>query len=109
MGQCRARWSDGDRLARPGAQLLDRPNLVTLRNLRDPNNGTDCRVDIALQGPKSLDILLGLPGTDAEKNKIKKLTWSTVARAQPGGFDLIISRTGYTGERVAFELFDASR
>ena len=26
-------------------------------------------------------------------------------RGNPGGFDLIISRTGYTGERVAYELF----
>ena len=33
---------------------------AVLRNLRDPQAGADMRVDIALQGPKSRDILLAL-------------------------------------------------
>ncbi len=33
---------------------------VILRNLRNPSEGSDMRVDIALQGPKSRDILLAM-------------------------------------------------
>ncbi|HEX2981750.1 MAG TPA: serine hydroxymethyltransferase, partial [Anaerolineaceae bacterium] len=39
-----------------------------LRNLRDPKEGADMRVDIALQGPKSREILLSL-GVDAPTRK----------------------------------------
>ncbi len=90
---------------RPGARLLEHPEHVTLRDLRDPSSDKDRRVDVALQGPKSRDILLGLHGSDADKAKVKGLQWSTVTRVTLGGHDLIVSRTGYTGERIAFELF----
>ncbi len=77
----------------------------TLRNLRDPGEGKRMRVDIAIQGPKSRDILLAL-GTDDETGaKLKKLPWAGVMQGEFGGFDLVVSRTGYTGERIAFELF----
>ncbi len=78
---------------------------VSLRDLRHPQVGADRRVDIALQGPKSRDILLALHGDDADKAKIKNLAWAGVTHVTLGGYDLIISRTGYTGERVAYELF----
>ena len=78
---------------------------VTLKNLRDPKAGTEMRVDIALQGPKSRDILLAL-GTDQETEKrIKKLRRTELCEAVVGGFDLVVSRTGYTGEKMCFELF----
>ncbi len=76
-----------------------------IRNLRDPKAGEDMRLDIALQGPKSLDILLTL-GTDAENaQRLKMLARTQLCRARIGKFDLIVSRTGYTGEKMAFELF----
>jgi glycine hydroxymethyltransferase len=78
---------------------------VTLRNLRNPKEGKDMRVDIALQGPRSRDILLNL-GVDRENEKrIKKLKRTELCEAVVGGFDLVVSRTGYTGEKMAFELF----
>ncbi|MBZ0290375.1 MAG: hypothetical protein K8I30_22305, partial [Anaerolineae bacterium] len=77
----------------------------TLRDLRAPEAGADRRVDIALQGPESKNILLALGGTDADKAKINKLPWAGVTRVTLGGFDLIVSRTGYTGERTAYEVF----
>mgnify|MGYP001195841637 CR=1 FL=1 len=78
---------------------------VVLRNLRDTKAGKDMRVDIALQGPKSRDILFAL-GVDAEaKQKITSLKRAYLCEATVGGYDLIISRTGYTGEKMAFELF----
>lgn len=76
-----------------------------LRNLRDPKAGEDMRIDIALQGPKSRDILLSL-GVDAKTRKrIMALKRTELCDAIVGGFDLVVSRTGYTGERMAFELF----
>ena len=79
---------------------------AVLRDLRDPQHGADCRVDIALQGPRSADILNALSGNDATfAKRLKGLPWAGVLSANVGGFDLIISRTGYTGERVAYELF----
>lgn len=88
--------------ARPGAR---RQHPAILRDLRDPQWGADCRVDIALQGPRATDILLALGADPALGQRIKALPWANLIEGQVGGFDLIISRTGYTGERTAFELF----
>ncbi len=76
-----------------------------LRNLRDPEAGADMRVDIALQGPNSRDILLALGTDEASAAKLKGLKWAGLMEGRFGGFDLVVSRTGYTGERTAFELF----
>ena len=88
---------------RPWARAFGRN--VILRNLRDPKEGQDMRVDIALQGPKSREILLAL-GTDAEtRRRIMALKRTELCEAVVGGMDLVVSRTGYTGEKMAFELF----
>jgi glycine hydroxymethyltransferase len=78
---------------------------VLLRNLRQPQAGVDMRVDIALQGPKSRDILLSLGCSADTRKRITALKRTQLCEAQVGGFDLVVSRTGYTGERMAFELF----
>lgn len=89
----------------------DRPRARTygceaiIRNLRDPKAGDDMRVDIALQGPKSRDTLLAMGVDDATRARILKLKRTELCDAVVGGFDLIVSRTGYTGEKMAFELF----
>ncbi len=89
--------------ARPWARTYGYEAVI--RNLRDPKAGNAMRVDIALQGPKSRDILLAM-GVDAEtKKRILKLKRTELCDAVVGGFDLIVSRTGYTGEKMAFELF----
>lgn len=74
-------------------------------NLRDPKAGDNMRVDIALQGPKSRDILLAMGVDDETRARILKLKRTELCNAVVGGFDLIVSRTGYTGEKMAFELF----
>jgi len=89
--------------SRPAARVFGRG--VTLRNLRHPSSGADQRVDVALQGPRALDILLALGPDPATAARLKALPWAGVMEASIGGHDLVISRTGYTGERVAFELF----
>ncbi|MBT3390075.1 MAG: glycine cleavage system aminomethyltransferase GcvT [Chloroflexi bacterium] len=89
--------------ARPWALAFGRG--VNLRNLRDPKEGADMRVDIPLQGPRSRDILLAMGVSDADRKKIMKLKRTELCDAVVGGIDLIVSRTGYTGEKMAFELF----
>lgn len=89
--------------SRPWACSFGR--ATRLRNLRDPKEGADMRVDIAIQGQKSREILLAL-GCDAKtRKKIMALKRTELCEGVVGGFDLVISRTGYTGERMAFELF----
>jgi len=76
-----------------------------IRNLRDPKAGDDMRIDIALQGPRSMDILLKM-GTRAEdRRNLLALKRTQLCDARVGGFDVVVSRTGYTGEKMAFELF----
>lgn len=89
--------------ARPGARAFGRN--VTLRNLRDSQEGAAMRVDIALQGPLSRDILLALGCDDIARAQIMGLKRTELCETTVGGFDLVVSRTGYTGERMAFELF----
>jgi glycine hydroxymethyltransferase len=88
---------------RPWAKAYGR--RAVLRNLRDPKEGADMRVDIALQGPKSREILLALGCDNETRRRIMALKRTQLCDAVVGGFDLIVSRTGYTGEKMAFELF----
>ncbi len=88
---------------RPWATAFGRK--VILRNLRDPKEGADMQVDIPLQGPRSREILLALGVDDETRKRILKLKRTQLCDATVGGFDLIVSRTGYTGEKMAFELF----
>lgn len=88
---------------RPWAKAFGRD--CTLRNLRDPEEGEAMRVDIAIQGPKSREILLAMGTSEETAAKLKAMPWAGVMEGEFGGFDLIVSRTGYTGERIAYELF----
>ena len=88
---------------RPGARTFGYEAVI--RNLRDPQAGADMRVDIALQGPKSRDILLAMGVSAETRKRIMALKRTELCDAKVGGFDLIVSRTGYTGEKMAFELF----
>jgi glycine hydroxymethyltransferase len=78
---------------------------AVLRDLRNPQWGDERRVDLALQGPRSREILLALADDGGLAARIKALPWAGLTEGSLGGFDVIISRTGYTGERIAYELF----
>jgi glycine hydroxymethyltransferase len=89
--------------ARPWSVAFGRN--VILRNLRDPEAGNDMRVDIALQGPNSREILLQLPCSLTDREAIMGLAWAQLCEVTLDGIPIIVSRTGYTGERMGFELF----
>jgi len=99
-------FGDGEQGRRPptGSRITAEYRFG-LRDLRDTATGNERRVDIALQGPKSKEFLLSLSGSEADKAKVSKLAWAGVTHVNLGGYDLIVSRTGYTGERTAYELF----
>jgi glycine hydroxymethyltransferase len=88
---------------RPWAKAFGR--RAVLRNLRDPNEGKDMRVDIALQGPHSREILLKIGADEETRNQVMDLKRTELCEVVLGEFDLVVSRTGYTGEKMAFELF----
>jgi glycine cleavage system aminomethyltransferase T len=60
----------------------------------------DARVDIALQGPTSAKCLNDIFGIDGES--IKPFNFINVKMSR---FDLLVSRTGYTGAKIGFEIF----
>jgi glycine cleavage system T protein len=95
-----------------GEVLLDRerPDLrvlrpATLRNLKDPAAGADMRVDLALQGPASLRILQSLAADARLADRLARVRKTGLIECQLAGFDLVIARTGYTGEEVGYEIF----
>ena len=76
-----------------------------LRDLKNPLEGADQLVDLALQGPRSRDILLELGFSREDERKINHLRWAELCEVNNDDFRLVVSRTGYTGERYAYELF----
>lgn len=78
---------------------------ATVRSLKDPASGPDRRVDLALQGPHSRRILQACVDTPAARRRLGGLARTEFFETTLGGFPVIISRTGYTGEDVGFEIY----
>ncbi len=90
-----------------------------LRDLHDPRESYAWLTDLALQGPRSRDILLALLDSAPPSSAVAEIRGQMLAlkrtevmeaqvpseRAPGGVFDLIIARTGYTGEQMGFEIF----
>ena len=88
---------------RPWAKVFGRE--ATLRNLKDPKEGKDMRVDIALQGPKARQVLMKMARDAKTRSCIRYLKRTHICEVHLAGFDLIVSRTGYTGEKFSYEIF----
>ncbi|MDF0699601.1 DUF1989 domain-containing protein [Rhizobium sp. MC63] len=70
-------------------------------------SSTDQLHNIALQGPRSRDILKEIIWTAPRQPEIGELEWFRFTVARIGGFEgapVVISRTGYTGE-LGYEIF----
>jgi glycine cleavage system T protein len=76
-----------------------------LRDMRDTSTGSDCRVDLALQGPASVGVLAKLADEKGLENRLAELKGFAFMESCLGGVDCIVSKTGYTGAKVGFELF----
>lgn len=82
---------------------IDTP--VEIRNLKDKSAGYDMRVDISLQGRMALPTLLDIIKDVRDKQRLKSLRRTDFLEMNIEGESIIISRTGYTGEEIAFELY----
>ncbi|MGB3905752.1 MAG: glycine cleavage system aminomethyltransferase GcvT [Anaerolineae bacterium] len=78
---------------------------VTIRDLKDPSSGTDQRVDMALQGPNSLAILQRLTDDPRLEDRLARIVRTEFIETRLAGIDVLVSRTGYTGEDIAYELY----
>jgi len=78
---------------------------VEVRDLKDPIHGVDQRIDLAFQGPRSIDVLLKLVEDGEMKRGLRELPKSGLMDVVLDGLDVTASRTGYTGEDYGFELF----
>ena len=76
-----------------------------MRNLHAAASGPDRRVDLALQGPGSRRILLALARDEETQYRLRRLRRTQAMQGRLADIDLIIARTGYTGERRGYELF----
>jgi len=76
-----------------------------IRDMKETSSCDDCRVDIAVQGPASLDIVLKLLQTGVDQDNITSLKPFHFIEAELSGINCIVARTGYTGAKICFELF----
>jgi glycine hydroxymethyltransferase len=76
-----------------------------VRDLRGCDCGDDCRVDVALQGPRSLDVLSALIRDEGSRLQAAGLRPFEFMETELEGIECLMSRTGYTGARCGFELF----
>jgi glycine hydroxymethyltransferase len=95
-----------------GKYLIDRehPDIeiegpAIIRDLKDPSSGEDQRVDLAIQGPNSLAILQSLTDDPKLRAKLARIRRTEFIETELAGMELIVSRTGYTGEDIAYELY----
>jgi glycine hydroxymethyltransferase len=76
-----------------------------MRDLRGGDCGDDCRVDIALQGPKSPEVLSVLIRDEEARSQIVNLRQFEFAETVIEGVGCMVSHTGYTGASSGFEFF----
>jgi len=88
--------------AKPATKLKYSPEI---RDMRDTSSGGDSRVDIAIQGPASEKILFSIIEDKSARSLIEQLKPFCFIQTSVAGIDCIISRTGYTGAKIGFELF----
>lgn len=85
-------------------QQADKYDGLVLKDLKNSPD-SDALVVIALQGPESANILGLIIDEDQLKEQVQSLKPFTLASGKIEGVDVIISRTGYTGASIGFEIF----
>jgi len=80
-------------------------NSVIIRNLKDKSSGNDQKIDIALQGPNSLELLQSLTTDEEKKRELKRIKRTEFIETNLAGIKMLLSRTGYTGEDIGYELY----
>jgi glycine cleavage system T protein len=97
--------STGEHLLSREHPTVDVSGDVSVRDLKDPSSGRDRRVDIALQGPASRDIIMELIDGERLRRRFWSMARFELMKVRLGGIPLVVSRSGYTGEEYGYELF----
>ncbi len=87
----------------PHKEIIAEALIRDLKNTSE--SGSDSLVNLALQGPESLLILKEITDSERVRNHLSRLEKTKFLRTALAGMDVIVSRTGYTGEKVGYELF----
>ena len=103
LGRDNFRWIGGDDFG--GVWLREQAEKAGLRAF--VRASTDQLHNIAVQGPRSREILAKIIWTAVTQPSVAELGWFRFAVARlgsPSGAPLVVSRTGYTGE-LGYEIF----
>ena len=103
LGENNFRWIGGDDYS--GIWLREQAEKLGLRAW--VRCSTDQLHNIAVQGPKSREILRQMVWTPPAQPNVEELGWFRFTIGRIGGFDgapVVVSRTGYTGE-LGYEIF----
>jgi aminomethyltransferase len=103
LGDQNFRWIGGDDYS--GIWLREQAEKLGLKAW--VRSSTDQMHNIAVQGPKSRDILRQIVWTPPARATLDELGWFRFTVGRIGGFDgpsVVVSRTGYTGE-LGYEIF----
>jgi glycine cleavage system T protein (aminomethyltransferase) len=103
LGDNNFRWIGGDDYS--GIWLREQAEKLGLKAW--VRSSTDQLHNVAVQGPKSRDILREVVWTPSAQPTVDELGWFRLAVGRIGGFDgpaIVLSRTGYTGE-LGYEVF----
>jgi len=92
----------GDAPLDPDDPASAREFHASLRNLTAPELGGDRLVGMALQGPASAEVLEALIAPTPDLLAMPRFS---ATEATLLGTDALVSRTGYTGEAVGYEVF----
>ncbi len=103
LAQDNFRWIGGDDYS--GIWLREQAEKLGLKAW--VRSSTDQMHNIAVQGPKSRDILKEVIWTPPARTALEELKWFHLTVGRIGGFEgapVVVSRTGYTGE-LGYEIF----
>ena len=103
LGQNNFRWIGGDDFG--GIWLREQAEKMGFKAW--VRSSSDQLHNVAVQGPKSRDLLGEIIWTPPAQPAISELEWFRFAIARIGNFEgvpLVVSRTGYTGE-LGYEIF----
>ena len=103
LGDNNFRWIGGDDYS--GIWLREQAEKLGLKAW--VRSSTDQLHNVAVQGPKSRDILREVIWTPPAQPALEELGWFRFTIGRIGGFDgapVVVSRTGYTGE-LGYEIF----
>ena len=81
------------------------PVKVVLRDLKQEAEGDRRRIDLALQGPKARNVLHRLSVDPDTSQTIQRMRPFDVRSVTLANIDLELAYTGYTGEKIGYELF----